>query len=114
MSKPLGVWTMQTSQYYIKEIRFTGTGPIQWSLPERTRILIRPNLLNVNDVTISSDPTGVAGVFPLRPPAAGTSTIDQIVLTNGSGPLPLFFTGTTGESVAIWAMPCGKEAIGGY
>lgn len=98
---------MNPENYYIVEILMETGVPVQWALPAGVRVLIRPNDANANLITISTDPNGTTGVFPLQPPT-GAGVTDEIILTR-STPSNLYFRGITGESVAIWTMPCGGD-----
>ena len=94
---------MNPQDYYIVEVQMTTGQAVQWAFPEGVRVLLRPNDANANLLTISTDPNGVTGVFPLQPPT-GVGITDEIILTRSTGST-LYFRGTTGESLAIWTMP---------
>jgi hypothetical protein len=86
---------------------------IQWSIPMGFRAVIQAGAQNANDVFISTDNPNTAGAltpaFSLVPLAAGAAYQDRIVFPSGY-PGPIYFSGTGGEGVTIFIMPCGESA----
>jgi hypothetical protein len=86
---------------------------IQWSIPMGFRAVIQAGAQNANDVFISTDDPNTAGAltpaFSLVPLAPGAAYQDRIVFPSGY-PGPIYFSGTGGEGVTIFIMPCGESA----
>ena len=87
---------------------------IQWSIPMGFRAVIQAGLNNANNVFISTDNPNTAGAltpaFVLVPIGAAAGTYqDRIVFPSGY-PGPIYFSGTGGEGVTIFIMPCGESA----
>ena len=86
---------------------------IQWSIPMGFRAVIQEGANNANNVFISSENPNTAGTltaaFTLQPLGAGPQYTDRLVFPSGY-PGPIYFSGTGGEEVVIFIMPCGESA----
>ena len=106
--------TIKAEECGIRTITFAAApnNIVQWSVPMGFRAVIQSNPGNVNNIFISSQNPNTAGAltpaFVIVPFAAGVGYQDRVVLPKGY-PGPLYFSGTGGESVTIFIMPCGES-----
>ena len=105
--------TIKAEECGIRTITFAGApgNIVQWSVPRGYRILIQSQPANANNVFISSQNPNTAGAgtpsWVLQPLGAGPQYTDRIDFPSGY-PGPLWFSGTAGEAITIFIMPCGK------
>ena len=105
--------TIKAEECGVRTITFAGApgNIVQWSVPRGYRVLIQSQPANANNVFISSQNPNTAGAatpsWVLQPLGAGPQYTDRIEFPSGY-PGPLWFSGTAGESITIFIMPCGK------
>jgi len=108
--------TIKAEECGVRTITFNAApgNVVQWSIPAGYRAIIQAQPPNANAVFIASQNPLTAGVgtptWTLQPLGAGPQYTDRIEFPAGY-PGPLWFSGTAGEAITIFIMPCGP---GGY
>lgn len=111
--------TIRASECGVRTITF-GPAPqniVQWSIPQGFRAIIQTQPAVANNVFVSTQNPNTSGAltpsWTIQPitAAAGGQYGDRLDFPSGY-PNPLWFSGTNGDSITIFIMPCGK--YGGY